>query len=308
MEKITQSGQVIELQQNIQNFVYDFTVEITPFSAKKISNFQKILKPATTVYVTFLPGTDFRETIKTVKRLKHEGFNPVPHIVARSILNRNNLDDAINQLTGEFGVQEVLCLAGAVKNPLGEFTNSMDLLETGIFDKYNIKKIGVAGHPEGSPGISDQNIAHALSWKNKFNDRTDSALYIITQFCFDPEPIIAWDKKIKASGNVLPIRIGVPGIASLKALLGYAKSCGVGESINFLKRQARNVTKLLKASTPDKQITALSRYKTTDKSCGITGIHMYPLGGLEKSVDWAYAVADGKFKISNSQDGFSIHK
>ncbi len=291
----------------IKNLLKDFTAETTPFSADKINSFREILRPKTKIYVTFLPESDFKDTIRICHRLKNEGFIPIPHIAARSIKDLNFLDNAVNCLTNEIGIDEVLCIAGAVKEPIGDFSNSMELLETGVFDKYKIKKIGIAGHPEGCPDISDNAIQTALNWKNKFHLRTNANLYIITQFCFESEPIVAWDKKIRELGNVLPIRLGVPGVASLKTLLSYANACGIGQSINFLKKQTINVSKLLTTSTPDKLITSIARYKSENPSCGIDGIHLYPLGGIQQSLNWAYKVVDGDFFMRKKENGFKVN-
>ena len=283
-----------------------FTIETTPFSADKVDDFQNILQPNTTVYVTFLPGTDYKDTIRIAKRLRREQLNPVPHFAARSIPSYNYLEDSLNQLCGEAGIDEVLCIAGAIEEPIGDFSSSMELIGTNLFNKYNIKRIGVAGHPEGSPDISDQHLDEAIKWKNEFNSITDSQLYIITQFCFDTNIIINWDKKLRSSGNSLPITVGVPGVASLKTLLGYAKACGVGQSIKFLKRQAKNLTQLIGTSAPDEQIIALTEYQNKNCLSGIQGIHIYPLGGLKKSAAWAYEVINGNFKINNQTQKIQI--
>ena len=295
------------IREDICTFLSDFTAETTPFSAAKIDDFRNVLRPGTTVYVTFLPGTDFAETLTVTKRLKDEGMRPVPHIAARSVPDKAFLDDNLNKLTAEAGIDEVLIIGGAVDRPVGAFSDSMQIMETGLLDKYGINKIGVAGHPEGSPDITDEGIRDALQWKNAFAARTGAELYVVTQFCFEADPIIAWDKMIQAEGNKLPIRIGVPGLATIKTLLNYAKACGVGQSMNFLKRQAKNVTKLMKVSEPDAEVTALARYRATDPNCGITGVHMYPLGGLKKTAKWTYAVIDGHFDMTKDGAGFQVN-
>jgi methylenetetrahydrofolate reductase (NADPH) len=295
------------IRDDICAFVGDFTAETTPFSAAKIDNFQDVLRLGTTVYVTFLPGTDYADTVAVCKRLKDEGMRPVPHIAARSVPDRAFLEDNLNKFTDQAGIDEVLIIGGAVDRPIGEFSDSMQIMETGLLDKYGIKKIGVAGHPEGSPDITDEGIREALSWKNAFAERSGAELYVVTQFCFEAEPIIAWDKMIQAEGNRLPIRIGIPGLATIKTLLNYAKACGVGQSMNFLKRQARNITKLVTVSAPDKQIIDLARYRAQDPNCGITGVHMYPLGGIKKTAKWSYAVTDGHFDMNNKSDGFKVN-
>ena len=103
------------------------------------------------------------------------------------------------------------CSSAARSNqPLGEFSNTMEVLDTGLFDKYGIGRIGIAGHPEGSPDIPDSQIREALAWKNAFAERTGASLYIVTQFCFEAVPVIAWDKRIQSEGNRLPVYIGIP--------------------------------------------------------------------------------------------------
>lgn len=291
-------------RRQIVDFIKGFTIETTPGSAAKIPDYRALIRPGTTVAVTFLPGSDFADTIKVARRLKDEGFRPAPHFAARSVPSRAAFEDYLVRLQGEVGVEEVVALGGAVDKPLGPFGSSMDLLETGLFDKHGIRTIGVAGHPEGSPDISDALIAEALAWKNAFAERTGAKLYIATQFCFEAAPIIAWDKAIRAAGNKLPIHIGVPGLATLKTLLGHAKACGIGNSMRLLTKQAKNVAKLLVVNEPDELVRDLARYKATDPDCGIRKVHMYPLGGMRKSAAWCYAVEEGAFELTKK--GFKL--
>jgi methylenetetrahydrofolate reductase (NADPH) len=285
--------------------VSGFSVETTPAAASKVASFGEVLRPGASVYITFLPGSDFADTIATAKKLKEQGFHPVPHLAARSVPDKGFLDESLRRLAGEAGVAEALCIGGAVSRPVGEFADTLQVLATGLLDKHGIRRIGVAGHPEGSPDIPDAAIAEALTWKNAFAERTGAELYILTQFCFEAGPIIAWDKAIQAAGNRLPIRIGIPGIATLKTLLAYAKACGIGPSMTFLTKQARNITKLMTLSAPDALIAELAHYRSTDPDCGIVGCHMFPLGGLKKTAAWSYAVADGKF-VLNPKGGFNL--
>lgn len=295
-----------ETKQQIIDLVQDFTVETTPGSAAKIADYRDHLRPGTRVAVTFLPGSDFADTVATAKRLQEEGFQPMPHFAARSIPSRQALEDYLKALADVTELRHVVALAGAVDKPLGPFESSMAMLETGLFDKYGVETIGVAGHPEGSPDISPQALREALIWKNRFADETDAQVYIATQFCFEAAPIIAWDKAMQAEGNRLPIHIGVPGLATIKTLINHAKACGVGPSMRFLTRQARNVAKLMTVNAPDKLLLDLARYKAYDPDCGIARIHVYPLGGLKRSAAWTYAVADGDFEVNAKGGGFKV--
>jgi methylenetetrahydrofolate reductase (NADPH) len=291
---------------DVTRFMSSFSLETTPGSAAKIPDFREHMRPGTTVYITFLPGSDFVDTVTVARRLSAEGFNPVPHFAARSMASRVELETNLRRCVEEAGVKQVLLIGGAVPKPLGEFADTMQLLETGLFDRFGIRKIGVAGHPEGSPDITDAAIKAALRWKNDFAQRTGAQMYVVTQFCFEAEPIIRWDRMLQADGNRLPVHIGIPGLATVKTLMAHAKACGIGPSMRFISRQAMNVAKLLTVSAPDMLVSELADYCANDPGCGIRGVHMYPLGGLKRSAEWSYAVADGRFTFNPNGKGFTV--
>ena len=289
----------------IGDFMNGFSVETTPPAAAKIDDFRKTLRPGTWVYVTFLPGSDYRDSVDTAVRLRDQGFEPVPHFAARSMTGEDMFRDYLDRAVGEAGVRHVLTIAGAVETPVGPYSDSTQLLDTGLFDKMGIETIGVAGHPEGSPDMSDAAIRDALAWKNAYAERSDAALYILTQFCFEAGPVIAWNKALNAEGNRLPIRVGVPGIAKLSTLIKYAVSCGVGNSIRFLKRQGSGVTNLVRLQAPDRLVQELAEFASHDPASSIEGVHMYPLGGLAKTASWSYAVSDGELSLGD-KGGFDV--
>ncbi len=294
-------------QQLIQNFMGTCTVEVTPGGAAKIESFREILRDGTTVYVTFLPGSDFADTVKTVRRLRDQGMNPVPHFAARSIPTKSFLEDNLKMLQDEVAVEEALLIGGGVDNPVGEFHSSMQVLETGMFEKYGIKKLGLAGHPEGSPDIPAAEISRAIREKNAFSKNTDMSLYLATQFCFESAPIMAWDKKIREEDdNELPIHIGIPGLATIKTLIKHAQHCGIGASMRVLTRQAANIAKLMTVRQPNKLVLELAEAIQNDPDCLIRQCHLYPLGGLKKSAAWLYAVQDGKFDF-HEKEGFKLN-
>ena len=289
---------------NIQKFLDNCSVEVTPGGAKKIENFRDLLRPGTTVFVTFLPGSDFNDTVTTVKRLAADGMKPVPHFAARSIPNLKFFEENLKILQGEAKVEEALLIGGGVTNPVGDFSDSMQVLRTNLFQKYGIKKLGVAGHPEGSPDIKPAEVTKALLEKNAYAKEHGIDMYITTQFCFEAEPIIEWDKRIRAEGNTLPIHIGIPGLATIKTLLAHATACGIGPSMRIITRQAANIAKLMTTRMPDKLTRDLANYQANDPSCGINQVHLYPLGGMTKSAKWLYATLVGKFNLTD--DGFDL--
>ena len=119
-----------------------------------------------------LPGGDYKETAEQAVKLVKKGFNPVPHFPARSIKDEGQLKEYIS-ICKDGGVTQALVIGGG-REPLGSFDSSFQLLETGYFEKM---KIGIAGHPEGSPDISDSDLEKAMKDKKPYADYIVCLLY-----------------------------------------------------------------------------------------------------------------------------------
>lgn len=287
------------MKQQISEFITDYSIEVTPKGARKIERFSDYLKPFTPVYVTALPGSDFFDTLEICKRLAKENMTPVPHFTARGFKSHSDLAEALAMASGEAGVKQVLALAGGHKHPAGQFSDTISMLQTGLFDKYGIHSIGIAGHPEGSLDIAPSNLTTHIQQKIQFSEMTDIDMYMVTQFVFEAQPIIDWIEHIRAEGNSLPVKVGIPGIASLKSLISHANACGIGASKTVLIQQAKNIHKLLSLHEPNKLIRDLSTYAAINPEANITGCHLYPLGGFEVTSQWQSSVAQGNFELTS---------
>ena len=301
---------VIEEKQSLINMMSQTTLEVTPGGAAKVADFSSMVRSGCTIYVTFLPGSDFADTLTTVRRLKSEGYNPVPHFAARSIVSATVLEENLAALQGEMGITEGLLIGGGVDKPLGEFSSSIEVLRTGLFEKYGFTKLGLAGHPEGSPDIPEADCAAAIQEKNNYARDSDMRLYLATQFVFEAAPILAWEKRIRQQGNTLPVYVGIPGLATIKTLLRHAQHCGVGPSMRMLTRNPMDMLKLIlkdsflgqyvnaPSSEPSELLRDLIRGIHADPDCLIQQCHLYPLGGLKKSAAWMYKIQDGEFEFA----------
>lgn len=291
-----------ETKEAVRALLDGYSIETTPVIAAKMPAFDTLMPRGTAVYIAFLPGKDYRDVVATAARLAREGMQPVPHIAARSLAGRPALEDYVARLTGEAGIDRVLCIGGGVDRPVGDFDRTMQVLESGVLQRHGIRRIGVAGHPEGSPDIPAGEVRRALHEKQAFARAEGLDLYIATQFCFDPEAILRWDRGLREEGITLPVHIGVAGPAKLKSLIDYARMCGVGASLRVLTRQAGNLAQMASTSMPDRLLTALARYRQSDTRAGIERTHIYAFGGLKKTASWLTQMAAGRF--TPTQDGF----
>ena len=291
--------------ETIQSAAANWSIEVTPTGATKIESFRDCLAPGTKVNVTFLPGTDPSDTIAVAERLHNDGMRPVPHLAARSLRDAGQLDELLTAFTTRCGVEEVLCIGGGVDNPVGDFSATIEVLESGLIQKHGIRHIGVAGHPEGSPDISDEEIATALSAKNELAARDGLELYIETQFCFEADIVLDWERRVREAGNRLPIRIGIPGPATIKTLFRFAQISGIGPSMRFVAKQAKNVAKLMTVQSPHLLIAGLAEGMAADEDCLIRHFHYYPFGGFARTAAYAGAIAEGRIDLL-PKGGFDV--
>ena len=274
----------------LNNFLKDFSIEVTPKAASKIENFSDYLPPKTLIYIAHIEGTPIDDMVQTAKKITDQGFSAMPHFPARIIKNKNVLDEWITRYQSEAGVENALLIAGGSNKPYGEYDSSINLIESELFDKANFKRLHIAGHPEGSKDIdpdgSSKNVDEALSWKNQFSNRTDASMAITTQFCFDSSSVIDWANSIKSSGIDLPIHIGIAGPAKLQTLLRYSIECGVGASIGIIQKRAKDLTKLLLPYKPTEILKELAEYKISNPEFNIEKVHFFPLGGVKMVSDF----------------------
>ena len=268
----------------------NWSIEVSPSSNKKINDFREVLPVGTTVNVTEIPGSDPERILSTVHQLASQEMNAVPHIAARGIESLAALDGLITRYR-EAHVTEVLLIAGGYKQPVGDFSSSIDVLETGLLENLGIKKVGVAGHPEGSPDISKAGLGDALRRKNAIAQESGLDMYLETQFCFDAQAILDWEEQIREAGNRLPIRVGLAGPARLKTLIHFAVISGVGPSLQFLKKQARNVTKLLTVQDPYELIETLAPHIDPQSPSALESIHFYSFGDFSQTAYFANQLA-----------------
>ena len=274
----------------LEAFLKDFSIEVMPRTAAKIESFKELLPQNTRIYIAHIEGTPIHEMVDTAKRLSQEGYNVMPHFPARIIENKKVLIDWINRYKNEAGVKDALLLAGGVNHPFGDFDSSMDLLDSGEFDKAGFTNVHVAGHAEGNIDIdqdgSTKNVDSAISWKQEFSKRTDAKMAMATQFCFESGPVIEWADRMASIGVDIPIHIGVAGPAKLQTMIKFSMACGVGASLRVLKRRAKDVTKLLLPFKPDQFLTELAEHKSLNPDFLITNVHFFPLGGIKTNANW----------------------
>jgi methylenetetrahydrofolate reductase (NADPH) len=212
-------------------------------------------------------------TLDLSEELAKQGYDVVPHLGARLVLDRTHLEGILRRLD-DAGVREAFVIAGDAKKPHGDFSDALSLLLAMHELGHRLTDIGFVGYPEPHPFLSDEVLARALEDKARY------ATYIVTQICFAPRPIDDWVAALRRDGASLPVYVGIPGAVDEERLLRIAKMLGIPGAENFLTARRG-------LYAPDLLVDGL---KAPDEpSAGIGGFHVYTFNELEETEAWRQA-------------------
>lgn len=262
------------------------SIEMTPGQVMTSKDLPNLFPAGTKVYLADIGKDETGTIVAAALRLKELGYEPVPHIAARRLASKEVFGDRLARLAGEALVDDILVIGGGLASPVGPFGDTMAMLETGLADRYGIRHIGVAGHPEGSRDFTEAAATEVLRSKQVFSRRTDAEVRIVTQFGFDPEKALLWAASLPEFGVDLPVHLGVAGPAKLATLIKYAMMCGVGNSIDFLNRQARSLTGLVSSQSPEAVVAPIEAHWRARTGSNVAQIHVFPFGGIGTAASW----------------------
>jgi methylenetetrahydrofolate reductase (NADPH) len=285
---------------NVQELMSPFSVEITPKEAPSLPPLPEVLAPGTAVYLTLLPHTPWADTVGVARSVAEAGMRPVPHLAARAVPDRRTLRSMLGDLAA-VGVSDLLVLAGSLSTPVGEFHEAAQILESGLLEGAGIRRVGIVGHPEGHPDVADDELYRALVAKCRIARERGLDLHIVTQFAFAAEPIVAWERRIRAIGVDVPVHVGLPGLTSPTRLLRFGLRCGVGASLKVLRQQAGGVLKLATSHVhhPDATLVGLAAAVAADPESLLRVVHFFPFGALAATAAWASDIRDGRFELAD---------
>jgi methylenetetrahydrofolate reductase (NADPH) len=237
------------------------------------------------------------DVVRVASKVQWAGLQASPHIVARRTLSEQALRDALAKLKSS-GIEQVLLVAGDCEVPMGPFQHTLDVLDSGVLTEAGIRRLGVAGHPEGIKGVEPERLFEALLRKQAFGASTGISVHIATQFGFDPAGICEWARALASRGINLPVHVGLAGPTSATKLLRFAMACGVGASLQAVSKNMKAVSNVARmATTPEEMIPALLLCRERVVRGQLQQPHFFTFGGALASAQWIRAVGNGSFDI-----------
>ncbi len=286
------------LRSAVVEFARRASMEISTHDERLLGELVQRLPTGMRVYVAHPPKASLEDVVRVALHAQAAGFTASPHLVARRLPSERALRDALARLR-EHGIEQVLLVAGDLDRPLGPFSSTLEVLASGALQEVGLKRVGFAGHPEGHPAVDHAQLISALRAKQQFAERSGIAVHIVTQFGFNPEGVCAWERMLMQEKIALPVHVGIAGPTSLTKLLKFAVRCGVGTSVNSLRRSPAAVAGLAGfAIGCEQMLLGLLKGRAAYPGSRLIQPHVYALGGALASAEWLNRMMTGAFELT----------
>jgi methylenetetrahydrofolate reductase (NADPH) len=276
----------------LSDILDDYSVEMTGKDVPSLNEARALLRPGTRVNVTYLGNEDFGMRRTAIRAAAGWGFTPVPHISARRLPSQHALEEFLGALREDGTTRDVFVVGGDPAQPEGPYRSSLDVIRTGLLEKYGIGSVSISGYPEGHPDISDDLLWSAMAGKSREIAERGITGNVVTQFSFDADAVVAWIEQVRDRGITVPIRVGVPGPTGVRRLLAFAGRFGVASSATIARKYGLSLTNLLGTAGPDQFIRRLS--DRLNDHHGEVRLHFYTFGGLQQTAAWIRGFPTGR--------------
>lgn len=273
-------------QEALLSLLQRFSVEITSADSKSLDSAGRLLGRGQEVFVASLPKDPVSRLVDACVRLREQGLDPVPHVVARNLPGPGDLHQLIQGVTKSAGVTKVLVLGGDRDKPAGTLEQGLQILDSGLLEDNGVHRVYLPAYPEGHPRVPEEKLEHARRMKLECAQRAGLEVTLLSQFCFEAQPILAWTRRIRGQGVTAPYRVGVAGPASRASLMKFALLCGIGPSLRALRERESLAKNMVAGVTPLDVLQTVASAQAATPFLGIEGVHFFTFGSLRQTVDW----------------------
>jgi methylenetetrahydrofolate reductase (NADPH) len=262
------------------------SMEMSPRELHRAADVAALLPKDTCVYIPSLPGLPLSRTLEAVAAIRAAGLDPVPHVSARRILDRDEFQLFLKKSVQQYGVHRAMLIGGDEPRAKGPYIDSLQILEEGVLAQCGVREIGVAGYPEGHPRISNLALHEAFRRKVELARGQKLGLYVVTQFSFSPARVLEHCAELERTYPSIGVYVGVAGPTDPIALARYAQRCGVSASLRALRNLGSGIAKLVTHTDPSEHVAAVAGYAARRESSNVAGIHLYSFGGAVRTAEW----------------------
>lgn len=262
------------------------SIELIAREAPRAAEIAALLPAGTAAYVPALPGQPLAAALGALHALHDAGLDPVPHVAARRVASRGELESFLREAAGACGVHRVLLVGGDRDGAAGPYADAGALLSDGILESSGIREVGFAGYPEGHPRVTAAAMETALRAKLAAAAARGLGTTIVTQFAFAPARIAAYCAALDRAAPGVPVYVGLAGPANPVTLMRYAQRCGVAASLRALQNLGTGAARLLGHLDPEDLLAGIANYCGARPACNVVGVHLFGFGGVTATARW----------------------
>ena len=238
------------------------------------------ITPGRTLTVTASPSKGLEETLALAETLASAGYVAVPHLAARMISGRAELEEICARLRAA-GITTVFVPGGDQDPPAGSYAAALDLLEDlrALGDPF--AEVGITGYPDSHPTISDDLTIQSMWDKRRF------ATHIVSNLNFDAKTVEQWVRRLRGRGVTLPMLLGIPGPVDRAKLVTMATRIGVGDSTRFVAKNKGTFARLAAPGgfTGERFLEQCAARLWRPENL-VTGVHVYTFNQVAATEAW----------------------
>ena len=257
------------------------TFEVIPL--KSLETAIDALPPRSRVSVTASPAKGMIATQQATEKVLAAGHEAIPHVSARMVMDRAHTAELSDWMRAH-RLSTIFVVGGDAEEP-GEYFDAVSFLRDLLDTDHGLTTVGVSGYPDGHPFISHGANHDALHEKQSLLADAGLAAYCSTQMCFDAERIVTWLRQEREAGLELPVHLGIAGVVDRTKLLTMGARLGIGQSLAYLRKNRRALTKMMTATSydPNDLLLPLSPHLT---ELGVEGLHVFTFNQVEPTAGW----------------------
>lgn len=231
------------------------------------------------VTVTASASKGLEATLELAIGLAGHGYVTVPHLAARMIHSRTELQEIHGRLT-EAGITRIFVPGGDV-DPVGDYPDALSLLTDLGTLSPGFTHVGVTGYPETHPLIADDLTVQSMWDKRRY------ATHIVSNLTFDADMVKTWVRRLRARAITQPLLLGMPGPIDRTKLLNMATKIGVGESTRFLTKHKSTFMRLAAPGgfTGERFLRDCAGFAASPDSL-VEGLHVFTFNQIAETEAW----------------------
>ena len=265
----------------VQRLLTHARYEVLPTATIEAKVLESVRRPSVTVTVTASPSMGLDPTLDLAERLAAQGYTVVPHLAARMVTGRAELEEIVRPAARGRHHQRVR--ARRRRRPAGgDYPDALSMLEdlTALGSPFERRR----GHrlsreppddprrPDRAVDVGQAQARHPHRQQPDLRPGRDQGLGRTGCGC---------------AASTLPLLLGVPGPVERTKLLGMATKIGVGDSTRFLAKQKGLMARLVAPGG----FTGESFLEKCAPTVGepemrVTGLHVYTFNQVAETEAW----------------------